>query len=148
VHPKATATRLGEQKTETELKPGKPLNPRYVQQMVARLAERAGIEKRVTPHVLRHTAATLLLRAGRNLREVQEFLGHANVATTQVYTHVLAQDLVEAVDALPDVETEATEQEPELDAETSALAKALAALPKEQRAALAQILGGERDDGG
>ena len=100
MHPKATAKGPGEQKTETELRPDKPLNPRYVQQMVARLAERAGIEKRVTPHVLRHTAATLLLKGHRNLREVQEFLGHANVATTQVYTHVLAEDLVEAVDAL------------------------------------------------
>ena len=97
----------------------------------------------VRPHTLRHSLATLLLKGHRNLREVQEFLGHANVATPQVYTHVLAEDLVEAVDALPDVEAKATEQEPELDAETSALAKALAALPKEQRAALANILSGE-----
>ena len=67
---------------------GKPLTARYVQWLVARLAEAAGIEKKVTPHVLRHTYATRMLRRGLDLREVQELLGHANVATTQIYTHV------------------------------------------------------------
>ena len=104
------------------------------------MAKKAGMEKRVTPHVLRYTAATLLLKAGRNLREVQEFLGHANVATTQVYTHVLADDLVEAVDALPDVEAEGEEAEPKVDTDALALAKALADLPKEQRTVLGRIL--------
>ena len=68
------------------------------------------------------------------------------MSTTQVYTEVLAQDVAEAVDQVPDVEAEATEQEPEPDVETLQLAKALAALPKEQRAALANILSDEEGE--
>ena len=143
MYPVATAEGLGAESTETILEPGNALNPRYLQQMVARLAKRAGIEKRVTPHTLRHTAATLLLKAGRNLREVQEFLGHSTVSTTQVYTHVLAEDLVEAVDSMPDVEAPDRERKPEPDAEALRLAKALASLPKEQRTALGRILSGD-----
>jgi len=136
VHPKATAEGLGEEIVVTELKPGKALNPRYVRALVARLAEKAGIEKRVTPHVLRHTAATRMLRAIGDVRRVQEFLGHANVSTTQVYTEVLAQDVAAAVDAVPDVEAE-TKDEP---TETERLAaEVLAALPLEVREALARM---------
>jgi len=141
VYPVATAEGLGAESTETILEPGNALNPRYLQQMVARLAKRAGIEKRVTPHTLRHTAATLLLKSGRNLREVQEFLGHSNVSTTQVYTHVLAEDLVEAVDSMPDVEAADKERKPEPDAETLRLAEALANAPAEIKEALAALVG-------
>jgi len=84
-----------------------------------------------------------MLKAVSHVRPVQDFLGHANVATPQVYTHVLAEDLAEAVDAMPDVEAEGTEQEPEVDAEALRLAKALAALPKDQRAVLGRILSRE-----
>lgn len=64
------------------------LTPRSIQKMIARCAILAGISKKVTPHTLRHTYATDLLTHGADLRSVQELLGHKNVATTQIYTHV------------------------------------------------------------
>lgn len=66
----------------------KRLSVRYIQMMISRYAMLAGISKKVTPHTLRHTYATDLLARGADLRSVQELLGHKNVATTQIYTHV------------------------------------------------------------
>jgi len=67
---------------------GSALHPRTVQYIVRWIAKRAGIEKRVTPHTLRHTYATRLLDSGFTIREVQELLGHSDVSTTMIYTHV------------------------------------------------------------
>lgn len=66
----------------------KRLSARYIQKMISRYAILAGLSKKVTPHTLRHTYATDLLAHGADLRSVQELLGHKNVATTQIYTHV------------------------------------------------------------
>lgn len=71
----------------------KPVNPRYLQRLMTDLAKEAGIESKCTPHVLRHTYATELLRDGFDLREVQTALRHANVATTEIYTHIVDEDL-------------------------------------------------------
>lgn len=76
---------------------GKPLSPRYVQQMVKRYRERAKIEKQVTPHTFRHTFATDLLRETKNIRLVQKALGHSSLSTTQIYAHIVDEELEAAL---------------------------------------------------
>ncbi len=71
------------------------LTPRSVERMIKQYAARAGITRKVTPHVIRHSFATDLLENGADLRSVQALLGHANIATTQVYTHVTDKHLRE-----------------------------------------------------
>ncbi|MHB8351850.1 MAG: site-specific tyrosine recombinase/integron integrase [Thermoplasmata archaeon] len=73
-----------------------PVTPVTVERMVRKRATEAGLTQRVTPHVLRHTLATALLRRGCDIRYIQKLLGHASVATTQIYTHVDTQALREA----------------------------------------------------
>jgi len=80
-----------------------PIGVRSIQRLVIQTAKRAGLEKRVTPHVLRHTLATTLLRRGGDIRFIQRILGHASIATTQVYTHLDDRELKRMYDkAQPD----------------------------------------------
>jgi len=70
------------------------LSTQGIANIIAQFRLDAGIERHITPHMLRHTVATLLLRNGMDIRVVQEFLGHASIATTQRYTHVVKEHLI------------------------------------------------------
>ncbi len=70
-----------------------PMKPRNVQKIIANLAEKAEIKKKVTPHKLRHSFATHLLNSGVNIRVIQDLLGHSNLQTTQIYTHVSLEEI-------------------------------------------------------
>ncbi len=71
------------------------ITPRSIERIVKKYATLAGITRKVTPHVIRHSFATDLLESGADLRSVQALLGHANIATTQVYTHITDKHLRE-----------------------------------------------------
>lgn len=76
---------------------GRPLTRAMVFTIVRRLCEEAGITKTVSPHTLRHSFATHLLQNGADLRVIQQLLGHEDLATTEIYTHVDVQDLRKAI---------------------------------------------------
>jgi integrase/recombinase XerC len=76
-----------------------PITPRAVQLRLRQLAQRQGLFKRVHPHLLRHSFASHVLESSGDLRGVQELLGHADIATTQIYTHLDYQHLAKVYDA-------------------------------------------------
>ena len=124
---------------EHTLAPGRALNPSYVRELVGRLALRAGIERRVTPHTLRHTFATHLLRKTGNLKLTQQALRHARITTTAtIYSHMTDHDVEDAVRALHEEPAE-----PPADPQVAAVVEALAGFTPEQRQALVTALGGK-----
>ena len=78
---------------------GAPISPRAVQLRLRQLAQAQGVWKRVHPHLLRHSFASHVLESSGDLRGVQELLGHADIATTQIYTHLDFQHLAKVYDA-------------------------------------------------
>ncbi len=90
---------------------GRHIGTRSVQKMVSRAGIRAGMQKRVTPHTLRHTFATHLLESGTDLRYIQELLGHASSRTTEIYTHVSKRDFSRIRNPLDHLEDEEDEEE-------------------------------------
>lgn len=87
---------IGKQKKEDPSNPDfRRLTQRSIQRIINKYAKIAGVTKKVTPHILRHSMATDLLSAGADIRSVQALLGHSNISTTQIYTHVTDKKLKE-----------------------------------------------------
>ena len=79
-------------------KKGQPLSRVYFFKQIRKYAKEVGIEETISPHTLRHCFATHMLEGGAELRAVQEMLGHTNIATTQIYTHVSSRRIISAYD--------------------------------------------------
>lgn len=118
---------------------GSELSARYLQELIKRLARKAGIERadQVTPHVLRHSYATHLLDDGFTLREIQTLLGHSNVSTTQIYTHVSPGDLTEKI--------QRRGENGEKRGRVDTLVRRLMELPEDALAALSEALNARED---
>jgi len=74
---------------------GNHVDSSYLRKMVKRYAKKAGIEKDIHPHTLRHTFATYFYRKTKNIRMLQKILGHSDISTTQIYTHIVDHELEE-----------------------------------------------------
>jgi integrase/recombinase XerD len=85
---------------------GKPITTDNLRQALRRTAKNAGIPRRITPHMLRHTAASRWLEAGLDIRYVQKLLGHHSIATTEIYTHVTDNGLRRALQQLVERRTD------------------------------------------
>lgn len=79
-------------------KEGKPISRIFFFKQIRKYATNAGIEEEISPHTLRHCFATHMLENGAQLRAVQEMLGHSNIATTQIYTHISTKRIISAYD--------------------------------------------------
>jgi len=79
---------------------GGKYNKRTIQQMIKHASEKAGLKKKATPHTLRHSFATHLLESGADIRYIQQLLGHKDLKTTQIYTHVASRDIKRLADLL------------------------------------------------
>ncbi len=90
---------------------GEPLTRKYIYDIITKAAKKANLHKKVTPHTLRHTFATHLLENGADLRSIQEMLGHKDIATTQIYTHLSNQNIKESyLKHFKDVEEDLSKQ--------------------------------------
>ena len=88
---------LGKQEYVFTNRYGQQLVPRDIREMIVNYSAKAGIDKHITPHTLRHSFATDLLRATDNIRKVQKALGHDDISTTQIYTHIVDSELEQAM---------------------------------------------------
>jgi len=76
---------------------GKPLSSRYVRAMLGAAGQRAGLKKHLYPHLLRHTFGSDLLRQTKNIRLVAKAMGHSHISTTMIYTHIVDEELEQAM---------------------------------------------------
>lgn len=81
---------------------GKPYSTRSIQYIIKEIKEITGIKKDITPHTLRHTFASILINEGVDIRKIQRLLGHESINTTQLYTHILLNDMKEEVLSITD----------------------------------------------